>query len=106
MVRAMVGGLLVVVFALVGAGCGGDASTDSTFSCSGGGTTMNCLSTTQYCEQASDGTTVTRAMCVTVPAGCGDNPCSGCLASGTNGIIGCSSIRIGTNRSTTVTVRR
>lgn len=107
MKKLLVRCLVVVCAASWLAACGGEASTDSTFSCSGGGTTMSCVSNAQYCEQAADGSgTVTRVACLAVPAGCSGNPCSSCLASGTNGIITCSSIAIGANRSTTVTVRR
>ncbi len=107
MMKMMVRGLVVVFATSLLVACGGDDSTDSTFSCNGGGTTMNCLSNTQYCELATtDGTTITRAACMALPSGCVDSPCGNCLSSGTNGIISCSSIRFGTNRSTTVTVRR
>ena len=106
MMKPMVRGLVVVFATSLLVACGGDDS-DTTFSCSGGGTTVNCLSSTQYCERAStDFVTYTRAACVALPAGCVDSPCSNCLASGTNGITRCSSITFGSSRSTTVTVMR
>lgn len=87
--------------------CGGDdTSLDDTFSCTGGGTTLRCIANTQYCEQATDGTMTSAARCLAVPAGCAENPCSSCLASGSNGILVCSSLRVGTARATTVSVRR
>jgi hypothetical protein len=92
--------------ALLGACSTEDSALDNTFSCSGGGSTMQCLSASQYCEQASNGTTVTRAVCLARPAGCATNPCDDCLRTGTNGIILCTSITFGTTRATTVTVRQ
>lgn len=97
-------GAVLCASALLGA-CGGDGS-DDTFGCSGGGVTVSCIATAQYCEQVGDGTTTTGAACRAVPAGCGDDPCRGCLAMGSNGILTCNSIPFGTSRATTVTVRR
>ena len=96
---AMLGGI-----AMLGS-CTGTADS-STFACTSSTGSSQCIETTQYCEQASDGTTVTRATCRAVPANCGSSPCSGCLASGQAGIIGCSSISVGGSRSTVVTVRQ
>ena len=109
MTRATAGFLRAVGAALLASAlltaCSTD-DTDSTFGCTGGGTTLNCLANTQYCEQASDGTTTTGARCLAVPTGCAANPCDDCLRSGANGILVCSSIRFGTTRATTVSVRR
>ena len=101
-----------VVCAVLGASalltaCGtDDSATADTFGCTGGTTSLRCVVNTQYCEQASDGTTTTTARCLAVPAGCTDSPCGNCLMSGSNGITTCTSARFGTSRATTVTVRR
>lgn len=88
--------------------CGvGDRATGDTFSCTGGSDpALRCTASTQFCEQANDGSTTTDARCLALPVNCFDNPCDTCLISGTRGIVGCLSSRVGSSRSTTVSVRR
>lgn len=97
----LVGALLAML--LLG-GCGGDA-TDDSFSCTGGSVALRCIASTQYCEQATNGSVATGAACRSIPAGCVGNPCNSCLMSGSNGIILCSTITLGDARATTVNVR-
>lgn len=97
----LVGALLAML--LLG-GCGGD-TTDDSFSCTGGSVALRCIASTQYCEQATNGSVATGAVCRSIPAGCVGNPCNSCLMSGTGGIILCSTITLGDARATTVNVR-
>lgn len=96
---------VLVASALLGGCSTDDSALDNTFSCSGGGTTLRCISNTQYCEQAYSGSVATGARCLALPTGCSGSPCDNCLRSGTGGIIQCSSIAIGSTRATTVNVR-
>lgn len=86
-------------------GCGGDTTDNDSFSCTGGSVTLRCIASTQYCEQATNGSVATGAACRSIPSGCTGNPCNSCLMSGSNGIILCSSITLGDARATTVNVR-
>lgn len=84
-----------------------DRAPGDTFSCTGGSDpALRCNANTQYCEVTNDGSTTTDARCLPLPVSCFDNPCNTCLVSGTDGIVGCLSSRVGRSRSTTVTVRR
>lgn len=92
--------------ALLLGGCSGDTGAlDDTFTCTGGGMTLRCIASAQYCEQATNGSVATGAACRSLPSSCSGNPCNNCLASGSNGIILCSSITLGSSRATTVNVR-
>lgn len=88
--------------------CGaGERAAGDTFSCTGGSDpALRCAANTQYCEQSNDGSMTTDARCLALPVSCFDDPCRTCLVSGTHEIVGCLSSRVGSSRSTTVTVRR
>ena len=100
----LVGAMLAMLAMLLLGGCGGD-TTDDSFSCTGGSVALRCIASTQYCEQATNGSVATGAACRSIPAGCVGNPCNSCLMSGTGGIINCSTITLGDARATTVNVR-
>lgn len=101
----LVGAVVAMVAMLAMGGCGGDTTDDDSFGCTGGGVTLRCIASTQYCEQATNGSVATGAACRSIPAGCAGNPCNSCLMSGTGGIILCSTITLGDARATTVNVR-
>ena len=92
---------LIGLFAAAAMFTGCVSSSDGTFGCPASGSGMSCISGTQYCKQTSSGTA---GQCLALPSGCSANPCSDCLASGSNGILTCSSVTVGAVREVTVTV--
>lgn len=100
--------VIVTVVAALASGCGSESSSGGgTFECraSTGSASAQCQYNTQYCRLTTQGGTTTPS-CHALPAGCPStgSPCSCISSSLDGGTSSCSSIAIGGQRQTTVTV--